>query len=78
MKPVEGYENLSEVERKIFILAHNKHLSSLKGNERDQYGLGSIVEVKANLQQTAVAVRFLNGEQWQFTAGEYDIDKWYG
>lgn len=45
MKPIEGYESLSEVERKMFIVAHNKHLGSIKGSERDQYGLGSIVGV---------------------------------
>lgn len=68
MTPIQGYENLTDAERSLFIRAHQKHLSSLKNSERDHYGLGNIVEVKANPQQAAIDVRFLNGEQRQFTA----------
>ncbi|WP_046178834.1 hypothetical protein [Domibacillus tundrae] len=68
MTPIAGYEKLSDAERRLFIKAHQKHLSSLKSNERDQYGLGNVIEVKSNPQQAAIDVRFLNGEQRQFTA----------
>ncbi|OAH53107.1 hypothetical protein AWH48_12180 [Domibacillus aminovorans] len=67
MTPIAGYENLTDAERKVFIRGHHKHLSSLSGNERDQYGLGHVVEVKANPQESAVDVYFTNGQQRQFT-----------
>ncbi|WP_309087165.1 hypothetical protein [Domibacillus sp.] len=67
MKPIEGYENLTDAERRLFIQAHQKHLLSLSSKEREQYGLGSIAEVKASSQQDVIEVRFLNGEHRKFT-----------
>jgi hypothetical protein len=67
VKPIAGYENLTDAERRLFVRAHRMHLSLLEGKERDQYGLGNVVEVKANLQEAAINVRFLNGEQRIFT-----------
>ncbi|WP_046174945.1 hypothetical protein [Domibacillus indicus] len=67
MKPIEGYEHLSDAERELFILAHNKHLGLLKGEERGQYGLGSVVAVTSNPQKNAVDVRFANGQKRQYT-----------
>ncbi|MEM1505926.1 hypothetical protein RG959_21240 [Domibacillus sp. 8LH] len=68
MTPIQGYEHLTDAERRLFIRAHQKHLSSLTSKEREQYGLGNVVEVKSNPQEAAIDVRFLNGEQKQFTA----------
>ncbi|MEM1505230.1 hypothetical protein RG959_17670 [Domibacillus sp. 8LH] len=68
MIPIQGYEHLTDAERRLFIRVHQKHLSSLTDKEREQYGLGNVVEVKANPQQAAIDVRFSNGEQKQFTA----------
>ncbi|MCM3789457.1 hypothetical protein M3221_13710 [Domibacillus indicus] len=68
MTPIQGYEHLTDAERRLFIRAHQKHLSSLTDKERKQYGLGNVIEVKTNPQQAAIDVRFLNGERRQFTA----------
>ncbi|WP_046180364.1 hypothetical protein [Domibacillus tundrae] len=68
MTPIAGYEKLSDAERRLFIKAHQKHLSSLKSNERDQYGLGSVVKVQSNPQEAAIDVQFVNGQKRQYTA----------
>ncbi|MEM1504781.1 hypothetical protein RG959_15335 [Domibacillus sp. 8LH] len=48
MRPIQGYEHLTGSERRLFIQAHQKHLSSLTSKEREQHGLGNVVEVKAS------------------------------
>ncbi|MCP3764065.1 hypothetical protein NLX67_17060 [Domibacillus sp. A3M-37] len=68
MTPIAGYEKLSDAEQRVFIKAHQKHLSSLTSNERDQYGLGSVVKVQSNPQEAAIDVHFLNGQNRQYTA----------
>lgn len=68
MTPIAGYEHLTDAERKLFIRGHHKHLSSLQSNERERYSLGNVVEVKANPQESAVDVHFINGQQRQYTA----------
>lgn len=52
MKPIEGYENLTDAERRLFIQTHQKHLLSLSSKDRERYGLGSIAEVKLVLNRT--------------------------
>lgn len=70
MKPIEGYGNLSESERKLFIIAHNKHLAYVDPKKRSDYSLGKVLKVAANPQEQAVDVTFLNGEIKTFKAKE--------
>lgn len=68
MKPIQGYENLSESERKLFIIAHNKHLSVVDPKERGQYSLGNVIKVLPNPQENAVNVEFVNGQKRIYSA----------
>ncbi|OES45257.1 hypothetical protein [Domibacillus iocasae] len=68
MTPIQGYEHLTDAERKLFIFAHNKHLAVVDPNERDQYSLGNVVKVTPNPQEAAVDVQFQNGQKRQYTA----------
>lgn len=36
MRPIQGYRQLTDAERRLFIRAHLKHLSSLTSKEREQ------------------------------------------
>lgn len=70
MKPIVGYEKLSESERKLFIVAHNKHLAYVNPKKRSDYSLGKVLQVATNPQEQAVDVTFLNGEIKTFSAKE--------
>ncbi|WP_018392462.1 hypothetical protein [Bacillus sp. 37MA] len=68
MNEIKGYNELTEVQRKLFWLVQRKHLSSMSPGERDKYGTGNIQKVNWNTQDACVEVHFVDGKWWIYAS----------
>ncbi|OXS77926.1 hypothetical protein [Domibacillus enclensis] len=72
MTPIQGYENLTDTQRKIFVKVHKRHLSMMGETERAKRTLDKVEKLKWNAQEQAVEVYYADGEWWHYNSkGEW-------